>query len=75
MGLTVFCFWALLPIAFRFVTALPPPQEPLLPTESNPVASSAESANSANLPLVVWHGLGDKYVVLLSASCHHTHGL
>ena len=53
--------WTLLPVALRFVTAVPPPQEPLLPTKSTPVANSAESAN---LPLVVWHGLGDKYVVL-----------
>lgn len=74
MQITLLYFWALLPMALRLVTALPPPQEPLVTTESIPVASAAESAN---LPLVVWHGLGDKYVVHLSASasCHYTHGL
>lgn len=72
MGMTLLYFWALLPIALRSVKALPPPQEPLLPTESNPVASSAESAN---LPLVVWHGLGDKYFVPVSTLCHYTYSL
>ncbi|CAF9942554.1 MAG: hypothetical protein ALECFALPRED_009815 [Alectoria fallacina] len=55
--MTVLPFWALLPIALRFVTAFPP-QEPLLPTDSTPVASSGDSSN---LPLVIWHGLGDNY--------------
>lgn len=47
--------------------ALPPPQAPLVPTDtsSTPVTSSVESLN---LPLVIWHGLGDKYV-LLSPNC------
>ena len=57
-------------MAWRLVTALPPLQEPLLPTQSTPVTSSADSAN---LPLVVWHGLGDKYVVQPSPSCPYTH--
>ena len=63
MGLTLLYLWPLLPITLRLVTALPPPQEPLLPTES------------ANLPLVVWHGLGDKYVMPVSTSCPYTNSL
>lgn len=69
MGTTMLYIWLLLSIALRVVTALhsrPQPQEPLLPTQSTPAAPSAESAN---LPLVIWHGLGDKYAILFPASC------
>lgn len=70
MAATMLHIWLLLSIALRFVTALHPrprPQEPLLPTQSTPVAPLRESAN---LPLVIWHGLGDKYAILFPASCH-----
>ena len=59
VGIFILYLWSLLPVALRLVAALPPPQEPLLPIQSTPVASSVEPAN---LPLVVWHGLGDKLV-------------
>ena len=60
MGIFVLYLWPLLLVVLRFVAALPPPQEPLLPIQSTPVASSVQPAN---LPLVVWHGLGDKFVI------------
>ena len=65
MGIFVLYLWSLLPVALGLVAALPPPQEPLLPIQSTPVASSVKLAN---LPLVVWHGLGDKLVIPFPAS-------
>lgn len=65
MDIAILYLWLLLPIALRLVAALPPPQEPFLRTPSTPVASSVEPAN---LPLVVWHGLGDKFVIPFPAS-------
>ena len=65
MDMSVLLLWPLLPVALRLVAALPPPQEPFLPTQSTPIAGSVEPAN---LPLVVWHGLGDKFVISFPAS-------
>ena len=65
MGISVRYLWHLLPVVLRLVAALHPPQEPLLPIQSTPVASSVEPAN---LPLVIWHGLGDKLVIPFPAS-------
>lgn len=72
MAIIILHFLLLLPIALRLVAAIPPPQEPLFTTEGTQSASSAEPAN---LPLVVWHGLGDKYVFFLGAACRYVHSI
>ena len=72
MAIIILYLLALLPIALRRVAATPPPQEPLFATEGTQLASSEEPAN---LPLVVWHGLGDKYVFFLDATCCYVHSI
>ena len=69
MAIIILYFLVLLPVALRLVAAVPPPQEPLFATEGT------QSAEPANLPLVIWHGLGDKYVFFLGATCRYVHSI
>ena len=70
MGIAVPYIWPLLLVALRCVAAIPPPpQEPLSSIQSTPVASSVKPVN---LPLVVWHGLGDKYVIRFASSSYRS---